>query len=163
MKRMHTWIGFIALCVGGIVFFTVGAQFIAPWFHGPSNQGVMNHAPTKTISINNKPLTLEIVSDPADVKQGLSDRPSMPLGHGMLFLFAVPDRYTFWMPRMHFPLDILWIQDGVVVDMTTLPTPKSLGIPASYKPKTAADHVLELKAGQAEAYGLSIGSNILFE
>ena len=117
---------------------------------------------TKTITINNKPLTIEIVSDGPAVTEGLGDRDSLPLDHGMLFLFSIPDRYAFWMRHMHFPLDILWIQNGIIVDLATLPPPKSWEIPATYKPRSAADHVLELNAGQAQAYGLKVGSAISF-
>ena len=38
---------------------------------------------SKTIQINQKSLTLEIASDTESVKQGLSDRESMPLDHGI--------------------------------------------------------------------------------
>ena len=164
MKKWH-WL--IVLCVGVILFFVILIRQQAEKDPGAGFKilrSAQNDTTTqndrRTITVNKKPLTLEIVSDGPAVTEGLGDRDSMPLDHGMLFLFAAPDRYTFWMRHMHFPLDILWIQDGTVVDMATLPPPQSWEIPATYKPKVSADHVLELNAGQANAYGLRLGSSV---
>lgn len=118
-----------------------------------------------TKTLNGKTLQMEVVSTEADVQEGLSDRPSMPMDQGMLFMFAKAERYSFWMPRMHFPLDIIWIQDGRVVDIAkNMPAPSRFDLaPATYTPTAAADRVLEVNAGQAEAYGLTIGATVPIE
>jgi hypothetical protein len=118
--------------------------------------------PTTSLTINDKSLSLEIVTSTQDVQHGLSDRVSMPLDHGMLFVFDAPSVQRFWMYHMHFPLDMIFLRDGVVVDMVkNLPAPSTFSpIPATYTSKTEADMVLEINAGQAEAYGMKEGEII---
>jgi len=118
--------------------------------------------PVKTLTINRKPLTVEMVSLQQDVEQGLSDRSSMPPDRGMLFVFKDAQTRSFWMQRMHFPLDILFIRNNTVVEMArNLPPPATPAEPpATYNTKETADRVLEINAGQSEAYGLQVGSTI---
>jgi uncharacterized membrane protein (UPF0127 family) len=78
----------------------------------------------------------------------------------MLFLFPESDVYPFWMQDMRFPLDIIWMQDGTVVDLTTLPAPtSSTDIPRAV-PRAEANGVLEIPAGAAKDIGISIGTQI---
>jgi len=78
----------------------------------------------------------------------------MPKNQGMLFLFDQPGWYSFWMQGMRFPLDIVFLNNGKVMDVASdLPPPSSLSIPAAYIPKAPANQVIELNAGQAQALG----------
>ena len=123
-------------------------------------QQVVPFMQEQVMVVNGKRLALEIADEPDEITQGLSDRESMPRGHGMLFVFNQADVYPFWMNRMHFPLDIIWINDGVVVDIVTLPPPKFGEVPRTYTPKNAADTVLELNAGEAAERGLRVGAPV---
>lgn len=120
------------------------------------------HSVERRLIVNGKPMVLEIVTSVEDVTQGLGDRDSMPKEHGMLFVFGKPDRYTFWMRHMRFPLDIIWIRDGNIVEMAPAMQPPKDGdvIPETHIPSVTADQVLELNAGSADAYGLKIGDMI---
>lgn len=107
-------------------------------------------------------LKLEIAdSDPART-QGLSGRESMDANAGMLFVFDTPGIYPFWMKDMKFPLDMVWIDDGRVVDVATLrqPVPTEL-VPPSHIPSVVADLVLELNAGKAAELGLAKGATVI--
>ena len=45
--------------------------------------------------------------------KGLAIRDSLNENEGMLFIFETPQKYSFWMKDMKFPIDIIWInQDG---------------------------------------------------
>lgn len=116
----------------------------------------------RSVELNGKELKIEFASTPAEIERGLSDRLSMQPDEGMLFVFSEPARISFWMNRMRFPLDIIWIRNGSVVDIASdMPIPAdTYGIPKSYTPAGATDLVLELTAGGVERYGLAIGSDV---
>lgn len=116
---------------------------------------------TQQVYLNHRPLWIELADTPQEREQGLSDRPSMRTDHGMLFIFPKPDIYGFWMPRMHFDLDIIWLNGSRVVDMVRLPAPHSpQEEPARYTPREPADRVLELVAGQSKIFGLEPGAEV---
>ena len=54
-------------------------------------------------------LPVELAITPEERRQGLSDRPSLAPGTGMLFVFESDGHRQFWMKNMHFPLDMVWI------------------------------------------------------
>lgn len=101
---------------------------------------------------------VDIATTPAERSQGLSGRPSLGENEGMLFVFGVPGKYQFWMKDMLFPLDLIWIREGEIVDMTVdVPPPGPDGELPVYAPFEAADMVLEVRAGFAAAHGLRVG------
>ncbi len=94
-------------------------------------------------------------------RQGLSGRPSMPQDQGMYFPMGTPARYSFWMKDMHFPLDIIWIRMGKIVDINqNVPYPLEGETPVTVQPKELADSVLEVNAGFTEKQGVKIGDSI---
>ncbi|RMF92897.1 MAG: DUF192 domain-containing protein [Nitrospinota bacterium] len=105
---------------------------------------------------------VEVVSTPEERARGLGYRDSLPLDQGMLFLFEEPDYHAFWMRGMRFPLDILWIREGVVVHIEENippPSPLHLRLP-TYRPAEKADSVLEINAGLVQKYGLQLGDTV---
>ena len=64
----------------------------------------------------NRPYTFEVVNTSASTAQGLSDRAQIG-SDGMLFVMPTKSFYSFWMPRMHFDLDILWFADDTLVQI----------------------------------------------
>ncbi|KAA0205670.1 DUF192 domain-containing protein [Candidatus Uhrbacteria bacterium] len=117
--------------------------------------------PEIVLDLNGTPVTAEVVSSPEDIRQGLSDRPLMPRDRGMLFELRFRDAHVFWMNRMRFPLDIIWIDGDVVVEIAeNLPTPKIGNIPYTHVPKAYADRVLEVNAGVVRETELEVGDRI---
>ena len=55
---------------------------------------------------------VKLATTTAAIEKGLSDRLSLNPDSGMLFIFAKPAIYRFWMPDMHFPLNMIWIKKG---------------------------------------------------
>lgn len=96
-------------------------------------------------------------SDPTR-ERGLSGRESLGEDEGVLFLFAIPAQYTFWMKDMRFPIDALWIKDGAIVDISIDVQPPQPGqeIPVFF-PAVPAEAVLEVPAGFARRHGLKLG------
>ena len=99
--------------------------------------------------------------------QGLSDRDSLAPGTGMLFVFAPRRASAFWMFRMRFPIDIVWISANcAVVDITVeAPAPDpdtSTSDLPTYSSSSDAGYVLEINAGKAAEQGIKIGDAVRF-
>lgn len=121
--------------------------------------------PTKTVptaSIHNITIALEIAKTPEEKIKGLSGRVSLPPNHGMIFVYEDKDIPEFWMKDMLFPLDILWIDEGIIVDIHENVPPPAKDTPDNqlefYSPKQPITLVLEVNAGVVKALG---GKNVL--
>lgn len=114
-----------------------------------------------SVEINGYVWKVEVADDNWSRARGLSGRENLAAGGGMLFIFDEPSRHTFWMKGMKLPLDLIWINNGVVVDITHDAPPLSLSSQnILYKPKEPANMVLEINAGEAARYGISVGSSV---
>ena len=107
-------------------------------------------------------IPVEVARTEEEVSRGLSFRPTLPEDQGMLFIFPTPEIQTFWMPGMQFPLDIIFIREGRIVEIRpNIPPPAATnGIPAIVRSRAAADGVLEINAGKAEEWGLNPGMEV---
>jgi uncharacterized membrane protein (UPF0127 family) len=109
-------------------------------------------------------VSVDVVDTPALRMRGLSGRPSLEPEEGMLFLFETPSVQSFWMKDMRFPIDIVWIRDGRVVGISPdLPVPKSPRALPQYPSPVPCDVVLEVRAGAAKLWGLSLGNSVRIE
>src|SRR5688572_2372443 len=103
-------------------------------------------------------VAVTVAANDATREKGLSGKEGLGPDEGMLFLFDRPNTYGFWMKDMKFPIDIIWINDGTVVDITTDATPPVPGEElAVYYPRVPVDKVLEVQAGFARTHGLRTG------
>lgn len=59
------------------------------------------------ISIDNKDIRVEVADTPKERKQGLSGRKNLAKDKGMLFVYKKPQKHSFWMKNMLFPLDFI--------------------------------------------------------
>lgn len=118
----------------------------------------------QTIEINGQSLEVVIAQTPAEIKQGLSDQVSLR-ADGMLFVLPTVSQPTFWMYRMKFPLDFVWIRDGVIVDLHSSiapPTTKG-GTITEVRPQEAVTHVLEVPAGWIEQHRIQSGMSVIMK
>ena len=113
-----------------------------------------------------KVLQTEVMIKDEDRAMGLMFRPSLPLDHGMLFLFEQPDFHGIWMKNCKFPIDILWLDEdkkvvhlGEAVPPCTAKEDKNCPV---YYPLQRASYVVELNAGQAKHEKALVGSTIKF-
>ena len=103
----------------------------------------------------------------AERAQGLSGRPSMAADRAMLFVYEEDRPRTFWMPDMHFPLDMVWIRSDCTVDGVTelVPNPP-LDTPRDQLPRYPSNEpvrfILEINAGQAQVHGIVSGAEVTF-
>lgn len=109
-------------------------------------------------------LNIEVADSPQERVKGLGNRESMASNSGMLFLFDSAQKYQFWMKGMKFPLDIIFINEGKVVDfLKNVPNPKQNQKEADlplFSPSTTIDMVLEVNAGFIESNGINIGDSV---
>lgn len=124
-----------------------------------------NNSLKKTeVQINNSKLTVEVANTPSTRETGLSYRKSLDKDSGMLFVFDYASYPVFWMKDMNFPLDIIWINRNMVVDISEdLPFPKastSLNELPTYEPKSAVNYVLEVNAGYVKENAIKIGDPV---
>ena len=115
---------------------------------------------------NGATIHAEIADTTEKRAKGLMYRDSLPQDRGMLFTFAEPQLWTFWMKNTRISLDIIWM-DGkkrIVHIERNVPTCSRTddGCP-QYQPNDNAMYVLELAAGVADALKLQRGSVLKFQ
>ena len=104
---------------------------------------------------------VEVVEDPKNQSKGLGGRIKLGANEGMLFLYTDADRHRFWMKGMKIPIDIIWLNNGLVVHIAHRVPPPSSGTALAdlpvYEPKKPANLVLEIAAGRAKDLGIKKG------
>ena len=151
---MHPFLTVLIVCA------VIGFIIIGAW-HFYTNSVAANN-PHGEVIIGQHVFEVEFAETLASQEQGLSDRNTMAQNEGMLFTFPAPKLSTFWMKGMQFPLDVLWIEEGVIVDISrNVPPPSQTGgIPRTMSPSTPADMVLEINAGLADQLRINAGDTI---
>ncbi|MEK9174698.1 MAG: DUF192 domain-containing protein [Patescibacteria group bacterium] len=130
------------------------------WF--TSQEKADYHSDLKIVRLENTELKVELAESQGARGQGLGGRKNLPSDQGMLFIFEKPDKYSFWMRDMEFPLDIIWLDENkTVVDMVKDAKPESY--PSTYfTPNKTALYVLEVNTGWAEKNNVKTGSKAFF-
>ena len=113
----------------------------------------------KLIEVGQEKIKVEIADTIAKQVRGLGGRVSLERDEGILFIYPDYRRPSFWMKDMNFPLDIIWIKDSRVVDITpNVPVATSTQL-LHYKPQQDINMVLEVNAGWTNANKVKIGDN----
>lgn len=116
------------------------------------------HRPLGTrIDVDGRVFTVEVAVTEPEKQLGLANRASLPDDHGMLFTYQSAGQHAFWMKNMHFPIDIIWIKDQTIVDISKyVPVSTTSALP-SYSPKEPVNKVLEVNAGKVDELGIHVG------
>ena len=122
---------------------------------------------TPGVQIGGASFEVELAYTPETRAQGLSGRPSLPDGYGMLFVFEYAQEHGFWMKDMLIPLDFVWIsEDCAVVEVTENVRHPAPGTDARdltvFKPSAPVLYVLEIDAGLVAELGIRIGAPVTF-
>lgn len=115
---------------------------------------------THSFFLGSREYRFEVANSAHSRERGLSGRQSIG-SDGLLLVFPENNYYGIWMKEMLFDIDIIWIQGGKVVDITT-------GVRAPVKPEltsdlqifypsVAIDLVLEMPAGMVSANQIQTG------
>ncbi len=113
------------------------------------------------VLLRGRTFTVEVADTEEKKERGLGRRDALQPDRGMYFPFPSASRWVFWMKDMRFPIDIVWIRDGTVIDIDAfVPVSQSEDL-ETYSPVEPADAVLELNAGAVEDLGVRIGDQVL--
>lgn len=114
--------------------------------------------------INERVINLEVAQTPQQQAMGLMFREALPDDRGMFFPFEEARIARFWMNNVPVALDMIFVKDDRVVEVTTAPPcdsePQDCPL---YGPDTIVDGVIELRAGRAKELGLATGDAIAIE
>ena len=111
------------------------------------------------VTINNSDYYLEIAKTSKQKAIGLSNRLTLCLNCGMLFVFPRQKKnITFWMKDTYIPLDMIWLDKNFkVVKITTVLETNSQKL---YSSQDKAKYVIELNANEVFKRDLKIGDTI---
>lgn len=139
----------------------VGIGLIVVFFIITSRPNKENSLKITKITIGVGAWEAELAQTLVEKARGLSYRESLGPDKGMIFFFDPPAKESFWMKGMNFSLDMIWIRDNIVIDITkNAPPLKDSLRPLYYSPKEPADMVLEINAGQADLFGIQTGDEV---
>jgi hypothetical protein len=108
------------------------------------------------ISINGYNVSMAIASTDEQRIRGLSGLEKLNENQGMLFLFDKPSKQGFWMNKMNFPIDIVWLGSNnkvVHIEKQLEPCKLFLACPV-YNPQVDALYVMELRSGFADSHSI---------
>lgn len=110
---------------------------------------------------------VEVVTTPAEQRQGLSGRQSLGANRGMLFIFDQAKILTFWMKDMNFDVDLLWLNGDQVVSWEKNMLAPLPGTPDTellqFSSPVEVDRVLELPSGTIDRLQLRPGDRIVYK
>ena len=112
------------------------------------------------VTIKDIPIIVELAQTPKQWERGLSDRLDLSDLDGMLFVFPQYHVPIFWMKNMHFSIDMIWLSDGTVVDITREAPVETGAKYPTYSPKEKINMVLETRAGWAADNDIQIGDRL---
>lgn len=114
----------------------------------------------KKVSVGGEVFRVEVADTQEKKQLGLGGRNCLCEKCGMLFVFSESGQHSFWMDGMRFSLDILWLENGKVVEIKKNTPFDSREI---FSPKADSDSVLELVAGTVDKLGIKIGDAVAIE
>ena len=90
---------------------------------------------------------LEAAKSDRDKIRGLAKRDHLLANTGMVFLYESNAEQAFWMKNVSFPLDIIFLKDGVVTRLYKNTQPCTTEICKIYPSKGVVNQVVEVPAG----------------
>jgi uncharacterized protein len=117
---------------------------------------------TFTDSLNNSKtkIDIQIANNDFDRELGLMFRKQMDENRGMLFIFPVEDRQSFWMHNTLIPLDMIFVNAAEKI-VTIHRNTKTLS-DQSYPSTAPAKYVIEVNSGYCLRHNINEGDKINF-
>ena len=110
--------------------------------------------PTRTLTIGNTKLVVEVAATPATRETGLMNRFSLQQDHGMLFVFEAPQPLAFWMKNTYVPLSIAFVDPGGRILNIEDMRPQD---ESTHWSKGPALYAIEMRRGWFAAKGIGAG------
>ena len=105
-------------------------------------------------------IRLEVAQTQQQQAIGLMYRTTLADNRGMLFPFEPPQSVRFWMKNTLIPLDMVFLQNGVVKAIAANVPPCTAAPCSMYGPQTPINQVIELRSGRAAELGLKVGESV---
>lgn len=138
-----------ALLAGALLAGAVGAQEALPM-----RQQTM---PQIELSIGFHRVEAEVAARDPERQTGLMHRTSMPVQHGMLFVFPQDNTYCMWMRNTLIPLSVAFLDgEGRIINIADM-TPRSEENHCARRP---ARYALEMNRGWFSQRGIAAGSKV---
>jgi len=104
---------------------------------------------------------VEIADTPTKREMGLQYRRELAPDHGMVFLFPMEERQSFWMKNTPIPLDMIFISaERKIVGIVENTVPFSLD---GRSVSGTSQFVLEINGGLSRRYGFKAGDSVRFQ
>ena len=114
-----------------------------------------------TATIKNNTFSIDIAKSQSQQEIGLAKYQKLEQNMAMYFPFDHADYFVFWMKDMHFPMDIIFIENGKIVTIYNDVKPEKDYQDFIYKPTAPSNAVLEINAGLSRKYGFRTGDNVI--
>jgi uncharacterized membrane protein (UPF0127 family) len=122
----------------------------------------MNREQITTLELKDRTYRLTVSQTEADREHGLSDTPSLPSDHAMLFVFPSVGRPAIWMKDMNYPIDIVWLDSDKKVVYTVANAQPSSYPDTIFQTDKDSRYVIELSAGTIEKTNIKRGDTADF-
>lgn len=158
MKKLFIPLIIVAVFVVAVGIFLQKSGILAPT--------VVKKVESKTVTIAEKTIKVEVAKSEEERSKGLSNRESLDLDSGMLFVFdSQKGNPVFWMKDTKIPLDMIWIKDGKIIRIDkNVPVPAE-GTPdnklKTYSAGVPVDYVLEVNGGYCDTNSIKVGDSVL--
>ncbi|ALF56535.1 hypothetical protein ACX27_24310 [Nostoc piscinale CENA21] len=113
-----------------------------------------------TFTSNNQTVQLELADDRKEYAHGLKFRNSIPENHGMLFVLNKPEKVKLWMKDTYIPLDMIFLQDGVIKSIVEAAPPCKTKTCPKYDSIYPVNQVIELPANSTKTLNLKVGKKL---
>ncbi len=113
-----------------------------------------------TFTSNNQIVQLELADDREEYAHGLKFRDSIPKNRGMLFVLDKPEKVKLWMKDTYVPLDMIFLQDGVIKSVVEAAPPCKTQTCPKYDSVYPVNQVIELAAGSTKTLDLKVGKRL---
>ena len=118
-------------------------------------------AATSHIQVAGRTIAVEIADTFQSRQKGLSGRPSLAKGTGLVLYWPRPEPTSIWMPDMNFAIDVIFVRDDkiVFIEKNAQPCPSREDCP-TFGTTTPVNYVLEVPAGSVTEWGIKVGDPI---
>lgn len=113
------------------------------------------------VTLGGKTFVVDVADNSITQARGLSGRDSLGSNQGMFFVFKDMARHGFWMNKMNFPIDIIWMDQNYVVNYIEKKVSPDT-YPKIFDPEILSMYVLEISSGQSDMLGIKIGDQAKF-
>ncbi|MBI3590557.1 MAG: DUF192 domain-containing protein [Candidatus Melainabacteria bacterium] len=103
---------------------------------------------------------LELADSSDKMSRGLANRLSLESNHGMLFIIRPSMSVFVWMKDTLIPLDIIFIDNGIIVKIIKNTVPKQI-IPR-YPSDFSVTEMVEVNAGFTDEQNIEVGNEVVF-